>query len=200
MTVFACNPCECGGHPDCPDCGVAPEIKGLIEAEDRFWSKVEQGGRPDSCWEWFGEIDPYGYGKFWAGGKNWRAHRASVVIATRKPIPEGGQVCHHCDNKRCVRPTHLYVGSHADNMRDRDERNLTAVGERHGCAKLTDAQVLEIRELRGTYPSRVIAERFGVTQDTINSILAFRTWRHIGSAMPEVSPCPCNGEPGCVCQ
>jgi DNA-binding MarR family transcriptional regulator len=179
----------------------------LMDRWTRFWAKVDRSG---DCWLYQGHVLKDGYGQFGATGER-RAHRVSWEL-THGPIPEGMQVLHHCDVPLCVRPTHLYLGDHAQNMRDRDERGRTASGERswlkhHGhrngpgeatnTHKLTVDQVLEIRQLYAPNPQRgpvrwsqrALARRFGVTQQTISKIVRGERWdERAGAGVPTPPP------------
>ena len=121
--------------------------------EQRFREKVQHG---PSCWLWLaGTTGSLGYGSFWvpASGRMVAAHRVSWEL-TEGPIPEAYLVLHHCDTPPCVRPSHLFLGTQLDNMRDMvaKRRNFQvthpetmARGESHGAARLTAQDVREIR-------------------------------------------------------
>lgn len=90
----------------------SPDIHG------RFWSKVDRSGGPDACWNWTSALRSKGYGDFLVRGKErCAAHRLSYIWAYG-PIPNGLFVLHRCDNKLCVNPAHLFLGTHHDNMND----------------------------------------------------------------------------------
>lgn len=92
-------------------------LEGEIElpeaAIQKFCSLVNKS---DGCWEW--KLASHKYGYLNSGGKSWRAHRFSYMLTSGKQIPDGMFICHKCDNPRCVRPDHLFLGTRTDNMRD----------------------------------------------------------------------------------
>jgi hypothetical protein len=146
---------------------------------------------PDSngCRHWRGAIGRNGYGRFSVdSGKQVEVHRYAFAQA-HGPIPPGWSVCHRCDvyypagditYRRCGEPLHLFLGTNQDNLEDRDAKRRQARGERTGMAKLTDADVRDVRRLRTTGLSQQkIAESVGVSQAVISGILLGKLWRHV---------------------
>jgi HNH endonuclease len=104
-----------------------------------FWARVDQSGGPTACWPWTGPRTPQGYGRYSVHQIRQRAHRYALLFSGWT-IPPGLLVCHHCDNPPCCNPSHLYVGTYADNNRDKARRghlppqNLRATHCRRGHA------------------------------------------------------------------
>lgn len=146
---------------------------------ERFWAKVH---KTDSCWLWTGAHSSGGYGTFRLNGRTIRAHRFAyeVLVGT---IPAGLMLCHHCDTPACVNPDHLFAGTMADNVRDRDakQRRIAPCGEKNGFAKLTADQVREIR--RRYVPRKVslssLAREYGVDHTTIHAIVRGENWKEM---------------------
>lgn len=145
----------------------------------RFWSKVDVRD-PDDCWNWTAGCFNHGYGAFGIGDTTQPAHRV-VWALTNGPIPEGMCVLHKCDNKICCNPDHLFLGTRADNNADRDRKGRTERGERHHGAKLTEADVIEIRirYRAGGISQRALAAEFGIHQVNIGCIVRGETWTHL---------------------
>lgn len=155
-----------------------------------FWRNVN---KTDGCWEWAGNVRRQGYGRFsvtlprpegFKGKtpqKSYVASRYSWEI-TNGPIPDGMFVCHTCDNPKCVRPDHLFLGTCQDNRTDCVSKGRMARGESHGCAKLTEVQVKEIRALGGTMTRTSIAKLYGVKINTISRVLSGESWGYLGAS------------------
>jgi len=148
-----------------------------VPLEDRFYPNVDTSG---DCWLWTGKRNADGYGELEHRKRLLKAHRVALTL-TGIAIPPGKEVCHTCDNPACVRPSHLFVGTHSDNMQDmvRKGRGVTpnTKGEEHGAARLTAQQVLAIRA--DGRSQRVIAAAYGVAQSLISQIKSRKVWKHL---------------------
>ncbi len=140
----------------------------------RFWKYVEPS---DGCWRWKGGVSRKGYGYFRAGGQCRLAHRISYCIAHGITLPELGDMhtCHRCDNPRCVRPDHLFLGRNLDNRADMVRKRRQQAGARHWNAVLTEQQVRAIRASDGRHTD--VARSFGVTARTVLRIRHGYNWK-----------------------
>lgn len=119
---------------------------------------------------------PNGYGQFHLNGKTAYAHRVAYEIANG-PFPKEAFVMHSCDNRKCVNPAHLSLGTFDENMADMVEKKRQAHGAKNSRAKLTPDQVRAIRSEVGTH--KEIAARYGVVQPLISMIRSGRIWKHV---------------------
>lgn len=188
----------------------------LPDITTRFWSRVNKDGptlpgMETPCWLWTGGLTKNGYGCVEVSKKPIRfrtqAHRFAYIISIVDPGPF--MVCHHCDNRRCCNPGHMFLGTSADNMRDCREKNRHSHGEGHAAiqrahvqsgdvhwsrrvpskvkrgehaamAKLTPEAVVEIRYRRERGETlRSIGDSFGVRESTVCMIAQRKTWKHV---------------------
>ncbi len=156
-------------------------LKSLTE---RFLGKVT---RSETCWQWNGYTNEDGYGMFKLGKKCVRAHRVSWTLHFGE-VPKDLHVLHRCDNRGCVNPAHLFLGTHQDNMRDRSRKGRgvsppSHPGESHPSAKLNEEKV---RAIRDRYiPRKVtmddLAKEYGVCRQSISNIVHGKRWASHGS-------------------
>lgn len=157
---------------------------------ERFWRNVRRAGQ-DECWLWSGKSRTAGYGVISLGGRGAGkilAHRLSWLIH-RGNIPEmpdsahGAVVMHACDNRLCVNPEHLRLGTQSDNVRDMDAkgRRKTSIrlGEAHHKTKVTEEDVRFIRS--SVISNKEIGARFGMTRHGIAAIRRRTTWKNVVS-------------------
>ncbi len=148
--------------------------------EERFWSRVAVTADIERCWNWQGGVDRDGYGRVYVNGKRTGSHRVAWFYV--KGVWPTAHILHSCDNPSCVNPNHLREGTDQDNRNDAVSRGRQARGETNGNVKLTEAQVIEIRERYAdggiTYQS--LGEMFGVRVASISRIVKRKYWRHIG--------------------
>lgn len=145
----------------------------------RFWEKVIKLG-PADCWEWQASTAHGGYGMIQNGKDYMKAHRFSWEIHFG-PIPENIWVLHKCDNRKCVNPNHLFLGTPVDNVQDMMQKGrfILCSPEKRGNAKLSEKDVEEIRRLacQGT-KQRQIAEIYNISQSLVSSIILYKSHKN----------------------
>jgi hypothetical protein len=147
---------------------------------DRFWGRVEVA-EDDQCWEWTGQKTVRGYGQFWFKDGNVRAHRFSYLL--KYGFIYSDLICMHvCDNPGCVNPSHLKLGTIRDNTQDMIQKNRDKIrGSKNNCAKLTELEVIEIRNLYLDKSNTVksIAEKYNFSFGGIKKIVLGEIWRYV---------------------
>lgn len=154
------------------------------EIKHRFLSKIAYTANPNCCWEWQANTSKSGYGKVTVKGITILAQRMAYYIHTGID-PIGSIILHTCDNRKCVNPNHLSIGTHKDNSRDmiikgRGKEQFMN-GEKHKNAKLTEDIVREIRRKHSEYglKSGELALMYGICQPAMSRILSRKRWSHI---------------------
>lgn len=141
-----------------------------------FWSRVDKSGGENACWPWSGYRTKDGYGLLTWQNKGARSSRVAWEL-TNGVIPEGFEACHNCpdgDNPSCCNPSHMFLGTQADNIRD-----MWGKGRGIVRAKLTWQLVREIRSAYalGKSNQKQLAHEYGVLQSTISLIITGKNWR-----------------------
>lgn len=157
--------------------------------KERFMEKVTI---TPTCWNWNGAENGNGYGQFWDGTRNIPAH----WYLLDSPPPAGKEACHTCDNRLCVRPSHIFIGTRTDNMRDCSEKGrlrfqnglAAANGKRKTWHKgsanhasiLSESAVTVIKSIKKRYGlGAALAKHFGVSETVISGIWLGQRWAHI---------------------
>ena len=143
---------------------------GKINTQDDFYKRLQV--QDNGCIEYTGFKNPLGYGIFSYQKKHWLAHRLAMVLKgyDLKDL----LVCHTCDNPCCCNTEHLFLGTQADNNKDRTVKGRTAKGSNAGKAVLTETQVLAIRN--STLSAKQLAQQFMIHEQTIYAIRNGRSW------------------------
>lgn len=177
--VWECR-CECGtirnvrfkilkNDKKPRSCGCIRQIR----SKEQFEANYE---KTDGCWIWKGVVSKGGYGRI---GSVELSHRKQYKYIYGK-IPKGIQVCHTCDNRLCVNPAHLFLGTIADNMKDKNTKKRQAKGSKIGNSILTEEKVLEIRKMRLSGKEyQEIANHFSIGWYLVRSICKNRQWKHV---------------------
>lgn len=157
---------------------IASRQKKLVK---RFWKYVVMS---DGCWGWSGTLDEKGYARVrtWVDDR-WiprLAHRVSWELH-RGPIPDGMSVLHTCDNPPCVKPEHLFLGTQLDNVRDCIAKGRRPVGEQSATAKVTEAQVIEMRQrfAAGEHNFNMFGREYGISAIEARAIILKERWKHL---------------------
>jgi hypothetical protein len=140
---------------------------------EKFWSKVKKSR---GCWEWISATGTHGYGRLSIKRKDALAHRVSWEISFG-PIPSGKFILHACDNRKCVKPSHLFLGDRTSNMADKVKKNRQAKGEIiHKI--LSKSDVLRIRVLyrNGDISQVRLSKMFKIHQTSISKIVNRKSW------------------------
>ena len=142
---------------------------------ERFIEKIQVN---EPCWVWTGAVNANGYGSMWDGEKAETASRLAYRLLIG-PINDGLFVLHRCDNPLCVKPSHLFLGTHTENMRDRDMKGrcAKAFGARNPMAKLTEEQAREIK--LSSLPASHYVEKFSISAASVSRIRKGEGWKHL---------------------
>lgn len=162
------------------------KLRRKIPIEIRFWKKVNKTTE-NECWDWVGSLTMHGYGHIGMGRRgegmlsaprvSWEIHHGN--------IPKGMHILHHCDNRKCVNPRHLFLGTNYDNILDRISKDRSMKGESHTNHKLTHENVLEIRRSYiprdKNFSGKSLAKKFCVSPKTIQLIIKGVNWAWVKS-------------------
>lgn len=144
---------------------------------ERFFVKIK---KTKGCWHWLAAKDPNGYGQFNYNGVVLPAHKVSYIIH-KGEVPKGMVLLHKCDNRYCVNPDHLEIGTQAENMADMVAKGRSCRGTAHRDAKLCPKRVRKARKMyeSGKHTITAIAEYFGVTRSPMARAIRGESWGHV---------------------
>lgn len=144
----------------------------------------------NGCWEWSLKVRKNGYARVTYKQKSFYAHRLSFSAFNEILLDSSDMdVCHKCDNRKCVNPSHLFLGTRRDNMQDAKNKKRLSTGECHskkirgeksGASKLKEAEVVDIIGLLNNgAKQKDLAEKYNLEKSTISAIKNRKIWRHI---------------------
>lgn len=167
-----------------PDYKARKRGEPTLSIEERLYSKIKINTY-SGCWEWMGTTRN-GYGRITVGSRTdgsrrtEAAHRLSYILKYGE-IPEGMEVCHRCDNRKCINPDHLFLGTRQDNINDREKkgRNITFSGESNPMSKLTQKDVIRLRQrkARENISYEKLAKEYGVNKRTVIDAIKGKNWK-----------------------
>ena len=144
---------------------------------DNFYAHTKRA--ENGCLEWQRSLHSAGYGQVWNGKKIDVTHRVSWEL-THGPIPDGKFVCHKCDNRPCVDPEHLFLGTTGENMLDAKVKGRTARGESNGTSKLLEEDVFYIRcAVASGHSQSSLARLFDHSVEAVSRMCAGESWQHV---------------------
>lgn len=144
-----------------------------------YWRRVT---KTDNCWSWIGDIDKrYGYGRVNIKDKKYIASRVAWTIQHGSSPPRNKLVCHTCDNRRCVNPKHLFLGTHKQNSMDAANKRRMCHGAMHHLTTITALAVKQVRlAVSAGAKHRDVAERFNLTRSAVGAIVTGKNWKYAG--------------------
>ena len=149
---------------------------------DNLWGNVDKRAAHE-CWPWLGNVGPSGYPRVWVNSIELFATRVAYLDFYGQQ-PGDLMVCHSCDNRVCMNPHHFFLGTHDDNMGDRQEKGRQYKGTDHHFCKLTEEDVLTIFNSRGIKTCTVLADDFGVSKSAVKAIWQGVNWSHLTGKVP----------------